>query len=116
MPTLRFSSKIVYLPVDEAASLLPLSPNARSSLFVTGWIPVRIKEHQPGKLVQNVSTDWVKSNPNLTYLLPPMRLMPQPPALLLSRKTKAPLCGLLNWSTMLVRLLALIEPSRRSTG
>lgn len=45
-----------------------------------------------------------------------MRLMPQPPALEDSKKTKAPLAGLLKSSTSLVRLPALMDPSSRSTG
>ena len=42
-----------------------------------------------------------------------MRLIPQPPALLLSRKTKAPEFGSLKASTRRVLFVPAVEPSRR---
>ena len=94
-------------PIDEALLLLTVSPHPSHRLLVVGW-----KQE-----VDWLRLDWRRVSPgfqsgsNMTSLLAPMRLRPQPPALEDSMKINWLLVGSLNSSTTLALFLMVMDPS-----
>lgn len=89
--------------------LLTVSPDTRQSLLVGGRVPVWVRLAREPTSRQGSDPPGSKRMSRFA----PMRFRPQPPALLLKRKTNSAPLGSLNLSTSFCRLLTAIEPSRR---
>jgi hypothetical protein len=90
--------------------LLTISPNSCESLLVRRWVPICVNL-SAGLIRVHLSTLVPGSNRIRRFA--PMRLIPHPPALLLSRKINSFPLGSLNWSTSFWRFVMLMVPSSR---
>ena len=98
--------------VYEAILLLSVTPYTGQSLLISCWIPVcEINNWVRASLHTEIKN--ILPGSNSTRRFAPMRLIPQPPALLDSKKTNSFPSGSLNWSTSFWRFLILVLPSRR---
>ena len=89
--------------------LLSIAPNSSQGLLIRSGIPIlsKVSWYLAGRPRQLTGSNKIKR-------FAPIRLIPQPPAFELRRKTKSVLSGSLNRSTILDRFGTLKDPSRRT--
>lgn len=93
--------------VDETIFLLTVSPDSCKCLLICGGIPVY------NQSVSAFQLEGRRPGSKRMRRFAPMRLIPQPPAFELNKKTNSGPSGSLNRSTNFCRLLTFIVPSSR---
>lgn len=76
--------------------LLPVTPYPSERLLIGGRVPVCEQSDHGEKGLRSLVITVYSPGSNNISLFAPMRLMPQPPALLLSKNTNSPRAGSLN--------------------